>query len=508
MSAAERMLAVFEGSEKGHGRTNVGPVGRNGKTEAKSFVIREPLTVEKMQAHIGGQQGVGAIPIKAGNVCKFGTLDIDVYDLDHAALNKKITQLKLPLFHCRSKSGGAHLYLFLEEWEPASIVREILEEMAAALGHSGCEVFPKQDTILDSEGDLGNFINLPYFNAEETMRYCLDKKNKAMTLDKFLDRAEKGRISMSKLSALQFGGDRKHFTDGPYCLETISSQGPVTEYRNITMFNVGVYCRNKWPDDWKDHHEGYNRILCEPPLPADEMVQLQKSLTRKEYYYQCDQCPLKDFCNKNMCRSRQYGIGSDAPDTPQIGGLTIMLSEPRLYFMDVNGKRVVLATDQLQHPSLWQRACMEQIDMMPPTPKASDWQQVINGMMATATKLDVPEELTFSGQFKEHLRSFCTSRIRAMSPAEMELNKPWTENGYTKFKIEGLMEYLKNRGFTQYTRAQVQDHIKKLNDTDDCFGHHAIRRDNGKRSTLRVWWVPAFDDSEVELEEPNYEIPF
>ncbi len=46
------------------------------------------------------------------------------------------------------------------------------------------------------------------------MRYCLDKKNKAMTLDKFLDRAEKGRISMSKLSALQFGGDRKHFTDG------------------------------------------------------------------------------------------------------------------------------------------------------------------------------------------------------------------------------------------------------------------------------------------------------
>jgi hypothetical protein len=237
-------------------------------------------------------------------------------------------------------------------------------------------------------------------------------------------------------------------------------------------------------------------------------VQLQKSLMRKEYYYQCDQCPLKDFCNKNMCRSRQYGIGSDAPDTPQIGGLTIMLSEPRLYFMDVNGKRVVLATDQLQHPSLWQRACMEQIDMMPPTPKASDWQQVINGMMATATKLDVPEELTFSGQFKEHLRSFCTSRIRAMSPEEMELNKPWTENGYTKFKIEGLMEYLKNRGFTQYTRAQVQDHIKKLNDTDDCFGHHAIRRENGKRSTLRVWWVPAFDDSEVELEEPNYEIPF
>ena len=33
----------------------------------------------------------------------------------------------------------------------------------------------------------------------------------------------------------------------------------------------------------------------------------------------------------------KFGIGQDAPDAPQVGGLAIMLSEPRLYFMDVNG---------------------------------------------------------------------------------------------------------------------------------------------------------------------------
>lgn len=510
MSAAKRMLAVFQGSEQGHGQTHVGKTGRNGKTEAKYQIVREPLTTESMRDHLSGRSGIGCIPIKSGNVCKFGVLDIDVYDLDHAALNKKIVSLGLPLHHCRSKSGGAHLYLFLEDWEQASLVREILAEMSAALGFSGCEVFPKQDTIIEERGDLGNFINLPYFNADQTMRYCFDYECQAMEIDEFLDQAEKGRISMAELTALQFGGERKFFTDGPWCLETMASQGSITEYRNITMFAVGVYCRKKWPDDWKTHHEEFNRVLCDPPLPANEMVELQKSLLKKDYFYQCEVCPLKDFCNKEICKTRPFGVGNAAPDAAEIGGLTIMLSEPRLYFMDVDGRRVVLSTDQLQHPSLWQKACMEQIDMMPPQPKQADWQQLINMMMGTATKISVPEELTYRGQFKEHLRDYCTSRVRAMSPEELTMNKPWTEDGVTKFKIEGLEQHLKNRGFTSYTRAQIQDGIKQLNDNQECHGHQNIRREDGTRSTLRVWWVPAFDDTEIDTtgKEESYDIPF
>ena len=90
MSAAKRMLAVFQGSEQGHGQTHVGKTGRNGKTEAKYQIVREPLTTESMRDHLSGRSGIGCIPIKSGNVCRFGVLDIDVYDLDHAALNKRI----------------------------------------------------------------------------------------------------------------------------------------------------------------------------------------------------------------------------------------------------------------------------------------------------------------------------------------------------------------------------------------------------------------------------------
>ena len=132
-------------------------------------------------------------------------------------------------------------------------------------------------------------------------------------------------MSASELNEMDLGGKREHFTDGPYCLEVMTSQGAITEFRNIFMFAVGVYCRMKWPDDWKKHHEEYNRKLCTPALPGRERSSdIQKSLEKKEYYYQCDECPLKDHCDKDLCKTRPYGVGTEAPDAAHIGGLTIL----------------------------------------------------------------------------------------------------------------------------------------------------------------------------------------
>ena len=507
MTTEKRLLEVFRGSGVAHGRTTVGRTGRNGKAEAKSKVVREPLTEEAVRLHIEGTQGIGSIPINSDNMCRFGALDIDTYDLNHKALSEKLKKLKLPLFHCRSKSGGAHLFLFLKDWEPAALVREYLMEMSIALGFSGCEIFPKQDKILAVRGDVGNFINMPYFNAEETMRYCFNKKAEAMELPEFLAAVDKGKVSASELNEMTLGGKREHFTDGPYCLEVMTSQGAITEFRNIFMFAVGVYCRMKWPDDWKKHHEEYNRMLCKPALGAGEIINIQKSLEKKEYYYQCDVCPLKDHCDKDLCKTRPFGVGTEAPDAAHIGGLTILLSEPRLYFMDVDGRRIQLTTEQLQNQMLWQRACMEQIDLMPPIMKPQKWQATVNSLMNNSTKLAVPEELTLSGQFRDHIKNFCTSRIRAMAPEELEMGKPWTEDGVTKFKIEGLMDYLKNRDWRHWSKAQVQEGIKDLNGSGKCHGHQNIMK-QGKRTTIRVWFVPAFDYEEPKKENDNDEIPF
>jgi len=161
----------------------------------------------------------------------------------------------------------------------------------------------------------------------------------------------------------------------------------------------------------------------------------------------------------------------------------------------------------------FQEACIEQLNYMPPIMKPSDWQTLINRLLEKATTIEVPEELTMKGQFKELLQVFCTSRIRARSPEELNIGKPWTENDLTYFTIKGLQEFLKQRGFTNYTRPQLQQRLRDLNGGQNCHGVYKLKDDEtGKWSNIRVWWVPEFHEEEVELpiEESSNEsdIPF
>jgi hypothetical protein len=61
--------------------------------------------------------------------------------LDHAGLVKKIKSLELPLVVCRSKSGGAHVFLFTKEPIAAARMQEYLKASAALLGEAGREIF-------------------------------------------------------------------------------------------------------------------------------------------------------------------------------------------------------------------------------------------------------------------------------------------------------------------------------------------------------------------------------
>ena len=164
-NAAERFLQLFEGYGKAHGQTAVLDRARHGKTQAKYQIVHEPLTVELVRDHLDGKLGVGSIPIDEQSKCSFGALDIDDYNLDLPALLEKVKRFKLPLVMCRSKSGGAHLFLFLSEKIAAAEVRDRLAEFASVLGWGNCEIFPKQEEVRADRGDIGNFINLPYQNT-------------------------------------------------------------------------------------------------------------------------------------------------------------------------------------------------------------------------------------------------------------------------------------------------------------------------------------------------------
>ena len=82
----------------------------------------------------GKDPALGIIPINEENKCKWSCIDIDVYNgFDHKELIRKIKQHKFPLLVCRSKSGGAHVFLFTDEFVPAALFRNKLKDMAAKL---------------------------------------------------------------------------------------------------------------------------------------------------------------------------------------------------------------------------------------------------------------------------------------------------------------------------------------------------------------------------------------
>lgn len=142
---------------------------------------------------------------------------------------------------------------------------------------------------------------------------------------------------------------------------------------------------------------------------------------------------------------------------------------------------------------------MEQTKYMPPLMKSGDWQVLINSLLKDATEIEVPEELTISGQFKELVENFCTSRIRARSPEELELGKPWTDEGKTYFKIKGLQEYLKTHGFNSLSRPQMQRRLEEMNGNAKCNGFYRYKTEKGVWKNARVWWIPEVVQEEVVL---------
>jgi len=503
MDQETRFMAAFDGFNGAHGQTQISEERRAGKQKAKSYIVRSPLTIELIKDHLLGKNGVGSIPITENNNCKFGALDIDTYPLDHMALDKKLRQNKIPCIVCRSKSGGAHIFFFFKKHIGAGEFRDKASEISAHLGYGNCEIFPKQEQVLVERGDVGNFINLPYFDAKQTMRYAIKKDGSGASLEEFLDLVDERSVSPDKFLSLSLGKQTEEFKDWSPCLNCMFSQGIPEGTRNTVMFAAAVGAKKEKPGDWKARLEEINHKYCSPSLPAEEIVLIQKQHEKKEYGFPCDQEPLKSFCNKTLCRTKKYGIGSHTSHV-EITGLCVVKSEPPVWFCDVSGKRVELTTDDLQTTQKFQKACMEQIHVMPPLMKVADWQEIVSGLMQDMSEIEVPKELTYKGQFMDLLENFCDGRVQAQSAEEITLGKPFNDDdGMVYFKLESLMKYLKSQKFESYNRGQIQERLKELNNGDASNGKKYFTTTDGVSKQMRVWWVPSFNN---EVEVPSVEV--
>ena len=505
-------MAIFDGLKEAHGYFKIENTGANGKAKGKAGVLREPQTKKLWENHLSGKgSGLGIIPINEDNMCKWGCIDVDQYPLDHKMLVDKIRKLKLPLVVCRSKSGGAHCFLFSTEWVAAKDMQKSLQHMSSALGYGESEIFPKQIKLHLDRGDVGNFLNLPYYDHENGLRYAILDDGTSAELNEFIALHKQYAQTPEEVVKLQVmdTGETDLMKDGPPCLQILCKQRISEGGRNNGLFNIGVYLRKAYPDSYESEILRYNMEYLSPPLPLPEVNIVAKQLDRKEYAYKCSDAPINAHCNKELCRTRKFGIGA-AVAGATIANLRKYNSTPPVWFMDVNGEPLELDTEALMSQPLFQKYCMEQLNFMPRSVAKQQWESRISTLMTEmrdneSAIMEVSVDASISGQFYDYLEEFCSHLQQAQDKEEILLRRPWTdeEEEVTYFRLKDFESYLKKNKFFEYKSHRIAQRLRDIN------GDSMVLKIKGR--AVRVWKIPAFDSTDVDLKAPSFaqgEAPF
>ena len=509
---SEKIASIFVGLEEAYGTYEIHKTQSNGKNTGKARIIRDPRTSETWEGHLSGEgHSVGIIPINSSNQVKWGCIDVDQYNFNHKELIDRIKDLKLPLVVCRSKSGGAHIFLFCKEWIEAKEMQDTLNTISAGLGYSGSEIFPKQIRLNLERGDIGNFLNMPYYNMERGLRYAIKEDGTAASLEEFFKLFDDNVQTPEQIQALSI--DKTEDTpviDGPPCLQTLCSQGFPDGTRNNGLFNCGVYLRKAFPDTWQEELVSYNMKYMNPPLPLSEVNVIVRQLQRKDYAYKCSDAPINEYCDKTKCLTRRFGVGN-AVANATIANLRKYNSNPPVWFMDVNGEPLELDTEGLMSQASFQRSCVDQLNFMPPTVSKPVWENRVGSLLRDMTEteggiMEASEDASINGAFYEYLEDFCRNMQTASNKEEILLRRPWTdeEEGNTYFRLRDFENYLKRNRFFDFKTHKIAQRLRDIN------GENCPLRLKGR--VVRVWKIPSFLAPDTDVPIPNFtednDVPF
>jgi hypothetical protein len=500
-SAATRLALLFRGLDRAYGIYEIPDGKKKGKVQGKAETVRGEITPDLWDLHLRGRQGLGIVPVTDEGTCFFGAIDVDQYDLDMAKVEQQCALLGLPMLPTRTKSGGIHLYTFAAEAVSADLMRSKLEEWSVALGYGGAEIFPKQSKLA-SVKDVGNWINMPYFGALEgdTERYGIFK-GKKLTLDQFVARAEAIRVTEQLLEDLALP-DNEDFEQGPPCLQSLARSGFPEGMRNNGLFAVGVYLKKRYPDDWAKHLDHYNKQYLRPPLTSQEISTLTKTLSRKDYNYTCDKAPIKLFCNRNLCRTREFGVGKAGGDWSLVIGEDVqkIMTDPPHWIVTVNGQRLELFSEYMTNQRLFAQMCLEKINVWPGMLPADRWRDEVNKILQNAKEIEAPEDSGAGGELLYHLKQFCTVFPQAETRDEIVVGKPFTEEGRTFFRSADFKRFLESNHYRAMTGAKLYAYLRRYG-----LQHHAQYWAAGRNIT--VWSVEAYEkvSAKVPAREPGEE---
>ena len=493
---------LFSGNSAGYGKH------KYAGNKWKKWTNKGAVKLIDYAKHLDGQEGLGIVPIKSGSVCSYSCIDWDEHkktgiDADLIALSTKIAEMELPLIACRSKSGGAHIYGFYDTPMPATKCRQLMIEFAKRLDiYSTSEIFPKQSQIRD--GQCGSTLDLPYYDHSNTQRFAV-VDSRVLNLQEFIRTASLTAITEEYMDEY-LGGEHK---DAPPCLQHIITHGTDKGQRNEAVYNLTLYLRKRFPNDYRDKIYDMNHVVFHKPLQIKELRRTVTSASKKDYHYRCNESPCKDFCDKEACLDREYGIKPDDEmciNDAVFSRLKKYQTDPVQWEIGVQQFTVSVNTMYLMDYKKLREAIAEATTILIPHMRNEEWLRVLQGLMENAEVVDAPSDATTGGIILYKLREYLkkarvpqagdsTDTAEARSPLlrgcpVLEKDKTHTKM-IAHFSGVDFIEFLKRSRVGNHSPSAVWNTLRVT-------GVRNGRVRVGKR-VIPVWSVQADIDSEYQV---------
>jgi len=495
-------MALFDGNTAGYGQHVFDESGA-----CNNWTVTGSPRLETYKAHLEGKKGLGIVPVQPGNTCVFGCIDYDAHhkegasEVDLIALESKVAKLDLPLMVCRSKSGGAHLWAFFAERVQATECKSLLVTWAKQLGIAKeSEIFPKQ--VYLSDGQIGNTINLPYFDADKTNRFCVFEGAEIGIIE-FIKLSNEHLLSKEEIRGILNEGH----SDAPPCIERMIRNGVPAGSRNEAMYNVTIYMRRKDPKGYRDAIIDLNSTMLRKPLPIRELRRTISSASNKDYRYRCKESPCRDLCDRDVCLTRTYGIRPDDlfDDDELYGQLIKHRTDPVQWVLTVKGKQVTMNTHVLMEHRRLMEAVADATTTVIPAMKPVEWMRKLSDLMENAIEEDAPQDATVGGALMGKLVEFVrkarlpqddSDQSKAESRESLHRGQPtaeYTSNGMcvVHFRGKDFIEFLKRTRHGDVRGATIWMTLRR--------NGVATGKIRVGSSIVSVWSVPVKinDDSQI-----------
>ena len=496
---AQRFLLLFKGKSNSYVK-NFLPKEKpeeGVKTKTKIIQVRETVDTDLMLSHLNGEFGVGICPLNTEGKCNFGVIDIDVYKGKIRKMLDIIREYQLPLLPFRSKSGGLHCYLFLSKSNSAKSVREVLSQVIKIFsldkmyGEQKVEIFPKQDKIT-AEG-MGSAITLPYFNAEEPYTYLLDLDGNEVPFEEALNQIQR---RFTTIETVREALENLPYNDAPPCLQRILLSGLVggeDTGRNNFLFSFALYASKKYGLEGFASYVRELNSSFECPIEESAVESTIASIKSKEYSYRCKDIPCNGFCDKSLCKKREFGLGREKGHFSDIEYgqlLRYKTAEPyyvwqlKLQGSEGDFKSIVFRDEgELLDQKNFAKVCVRFLNFAPRQVQTNDWFGTLNKYLASVKDVEVRAESDTSALSmirQMFVRYLSNKQARRDSPYQIHANlcvrqtysddsgKPVAKFFFTH---TGFAEYLRNNK-VNFDQSMLRETLKSFGAVEDILRYN------------------------------------